>query len=73
MAEKTTETVKKVRIKLPISTHEKGDKVVGVNGEIFTIQRGKYVEVPDYVAEALENSEREDFKSFEKIEQLRKR
>lgn len=56
MAEKT---VKKVKIKLPKLRDSKDQSVfVGVNDETYLIQRGVEVEVPDYVAEIIHNSER---------------
>ena len=49
--------VKKVKIKLPLTRSEKDDQYVCVNGESFLIKRGETVEVPDYVAEVLQNKE----------------
>lgn len=37
-----------------------GDVFVSVNGENYLIKRGVTVEVPDYIAEVLESSQRED-------------
>ena len=51
-------TVKKVKIKLPLTRTEKDDVYVCVNGESFLIKRGVEVEVPDYVVEVLENKEK---------------
>lgn len=48
---------KKVKIKLPLTKHEKEDKWCAVNGKTFLIKRGEEVEVPDYVAEVLRNEE----------------
>ena len=48
---------KMVTIKLPLTRTEKKDEYVAVNGRTFQIKRGEAVEVPDYVAEAIENSE----------------
>lgn len=54
----TTSEVKKVKITLPVLRGEKDQRVfVGVNDETFMITRGKEVEVPDYVAEVLRNSD----------------
>ena len=47
----------KVKIKLPLTRSEKDDQYVCVNGESFLIKRGETVEVPDYVAEVLQNKE----------------
>ncbi len=38
----------------------KDDVTVGVNGKFYKIQRGVEVKVPDFVAEVLENQERQD-------------
>jgi hypothetical protein len=53
----TTTTIKKVKIKLPLTRTEKDDKYVAVNGKSYLIKRGEEVEVPDYVAEALQHEE----------------
>lgn len=37
-----------------------GDVFVSVNGENYLIKRGVTVDVPDYIAEVLESSQRED-------------
>ena len=37
-----------------------GDVFVSVNGESYLIQRGVTVAVPEYIAEVLESSQRED-------------
>lgn len=41
-----------------------GDVFVGVNGKTWQIQRGVEVEVPDYVAEVLRNSMKQDNMAF---------
>ena len=43
---------------------------VGVNGERFLIKRGVEVEVPDYVAEVIENSARQDARAAEFIQKI---
>lgn len=48
---------KMVRIRLPLTKHEKDDVYVAVNGRPFQIKRGEYVEVPDFVAEVLQHKE----------------
>ena len=53
----TTEKAKKVRIKIPLTKTDKEDYWVAVNGEKYQIKRGEYVEVPVYIAEAIERSE----------------
>ena len=59
MAEtKATAKPKTVKIKLPLTRHEKEDKYVAVNGRTYQIKRGETVEVPEYVKEVLENQER---------------
>ena len=51
-------TVKKVKIKLQKLRDSKDQSVfVGVNDETYLIQRGVEVEVPDYVAAIIHNSE----------------
>ena len=40
------------------------DVFVGVNGKTWQIQRGVEVEVPDYVAEVLKNSMKQDNLAF---------
>lgn len=55
---KAPATVKKVRIKLPLTRTEKDDVFVGVNGKSWLIKRGEEVEVPEYVAKVLQNQEK---------------
>ena len=59
VAEQPKEKIKEgyVVIKLFKDNHRyKDDLVVGVNGKFWQIKRGVEVEVPDYVAEVIENS-----------------
>ena len=49
---------KTVRIRLPIERDNKEDKVVWVNDRRFLIKRGVPVDVPESVAEILENEEK---------------
>ena len=57
--EAKTPEIKKVKIKLPVLRGQKDQSVfVGVNDETYQIVRGQEVEVPEYVAEVLNNSER---------------
>ena len=49
---------KTVRIRLPIERDNKEDKVVWVNDRRFLIKRGVPVNVPESVAEILENEEK---------------
>ena len=55
MANKKAKTV---RIRLPIERDNKEDKVVWVNDRRFLIKRGVPVDVPESVAEILENEEK---------------
>lgn len=80
MAEKknTEQEVKKdakgrklVRIQLfKDNKHYKEPLFVGVNGETFLVQRGVPVDVPDYVAEVIRNSEAQDHEAFMAMEEL---
>lgn len=52
---------KKVRIKLFKDNDKYRDDVfVSVNGENYQIKRGVEVEVPEYIAEVLANSQKQD-------------
>lgn len=69
MAEKTTTGPKMVKIKLfKDSGDYKDDVFVSVNGMRYQIQRGVEVEVPDFVKEVIDNSERQDNLTQELIE-----
>lgn len=48
----------------------KDDVVVGHNGKMWKIQRGVEVEVPTYIAEIVENMERQDAKTARLISQM---
>lgn len=62
-----------VRVKLfKDNQNYSGDVFVAVNGEGYLIQRGVSVEVPDYIAEVLETSQREDEKSVTRMERAEK-
>ena len=52
-----TKKPKMVTIKLPLTRTEKNDEYVAVNGKTYLIKRGVAVDVPDFVAEAIQNSE----------------
>ena len=69
---KTDNGEKMVRIMIPMSQSETGDVHVSVAGADYTIQREEYVEVPWYVAEAIENSLREKTKVLKRILKMRK-
>ena len=58
-------TAKTVKIKIPLTRTEKDDVYVAVNGKSFLIKRGETVEVPDYVAEVLDNKEKALAEAFE--------
>lgn len=69
MATKKTEAVnetaapvetgpKTVKIRLPKTKELKDDVFVSVNFRTYQIQRGVEVEVPDFVAEVLENQQK---------------
>lgn len=47
------------------------DLYVNVNGESYLMQRGKEVEIPEYVVEALRNSDRANEVAAARIEKLR--
>ena len=61
----TATTVKKVKIKIPLTRTEKDDVYVAVNGKSFLIKRGEEVEVPDYVASVLRNKDKALAEAFE--------
>ncbi len=56
-AKKNTNGEKLVRIRLPKERREQEDVFVGVNERTWLIRRGVEVEVPECVAEVLENRE----------------
>lgn len=56
-AKKNTNGEKLVRIRLPKERHDQEDVFVGVNERTWLIRRGIEVEVPECVAEVLENRE----------------
>lgn len=59
--EKNKQAEKTVKIKLfKDNERYKDDVFVAVNGRGFQIKRGEEVEVPEYVAEVLEQSARQD-------------
>ena len=62
---------KMVKIKLFKDNNKySNDVFVSVNGENYLIQRGKTVEVPDYIAEVLEHSMEQDERTAELISEL---
>lgn len=56
-AKKNTNGEKLVRIRLPKERRDQEDVFVGVNERTWLIRRGVEVEVPECVAEVLENRE----------------
>lgn len=65
------EAKKMVKIKLFKDNNKySNDVFVAVNGENYLIQRGKTVEVPDYIAEVLEHSMEQDERTAELISEL---
>ena len=54
----TKNETKMVKIKLPKTKELKEDVFVSVNFRTYQIQRGVEVEVPDFVAEVLQNKEK---------------
>ena len=60
---------KMVKVKLfKDNQNYSGDVFVSVNGESYLIQRGVTVEVPEYIAEVLETSQREDENAIRRME-----
>lgn len=71
-SEETTERKNMVKISLMKDNGAyKDDVFVSVNGENFQIQRGKMVEVPDYVAEVLQHSIEQDIIATEAAKELK--
>lgn len=64
--EAKTKAPKMVKIKLPVDRTDKNNthQYVCVNGKRFQIERGKTVEVPDYVEEVLRHSEEAADRAF---------
>ena len=69
MAKKDEKNMVKIKL-FKDNNKYSNDVFVGVNGENYLIQRGKTVEVPDYVAEVLEHSMEQDEKTAELISSL---
>ena len=68
---KTAEKMDKITLMRDNKNYQ-GDVFVGVNGKTWQIQRGVEVEVPDYVAEVLKNSMKQDNLAFELMSDLQK-
>ena len=69
---KTNAAPKMVKIRIPKTKEQKDDVFVSVNFHTYQIQRGVEVDVPDFVAEVLQNREKmlEEIMLFE--EQVQK-
>lgn len=68
------EKKKKVKITLPIKDNgEMDDVFVSVNGEKYLIQRGVEVEVPEFVAAALQDSNKQKMAAILKQRELQDR
>ena len=67
----TGEKMVKIRL-FKDNKNYQGDVFVGVNGKTFQIKRGVEVEVPDYVAEVLKNSARQDENAVQLMGDLQK-
>ena len=64
---------KMVKIKLfKDSKNYTSDVFVAVNGRTYQIKRGVEVEVPEYVAEVLRNSEKQDLHAVMMMEEMQK-
>lgn len=50
-----------------------GDVFVSVNGENYLIKRGETVEVPDYIAEVLNGSQKMDSLALKRKKEAKKR
>ena len=66
-------SIKKKKVKLHVPRSKNGNKgplVVGLNGTMYQLQRGKTVEVDEDVARIIEQSIEQDGKTEELIESL---
>ncbi len=71
----TKKESKKVRVKIPLMPGEKKDhaEFFSVNGRNYRIQKGIWVEVPEELAEVIENGEKAEEYALEYIENLNKK
>ena len=53
----TDKKMVKIKLPRPVDKYEPNFVTASVNGEVFKIQKGVEVEVPDYIAEVLEHVE----------------
>lgn len=58
------EKEKLVKIRLPLTRDQNADVFVGVNGRTWLIKRGVTVEVPEVVAQVIEQSEEMRAKAY---------
>ena len=63
---------KTVKVNIPIIRGETEDEVVRVNDRRFLIKRGMDVEVPEFVAQALEHKLRMQLKAYEYEQSVQK-
>ena len=72
MARKITDANQLVTIRIP-RDHINGrdSRTVIVNGKVFLIKRGTDVQVPQYVAEALKNSDRQGDIAYQYVKESR--
>ena len=71
----TKKEVKKVKVKIPLMPGEKKDhaEFFSVNGRNYRIQKGIWVEVPEEIAEVIENGEKAEDYAMEYIDNLNKK
>lgn len=72
-AQASEKPVRMVRIRIAKTKERSDDVVVSVNGKRWQIKRGIEVEVPDYVAEVLENTRKMDELAMERMEEATKK
>ncbi len=65
---KDAKAIKMVKTRLPRLRKGQADETVGINGKMYKIKRGVEVEVPENVAQVLEQSERQREKAYAFIE-----
>ncbi|MBR6538105.1 MAG: hypothetical protein IKT67_12990 [Lachnospiraceae bacterium] len=63
----STATGKKIRVKLPRANGHNAnqDEFFSVNFKNYIIKRGEYVEIPEELAEVIENGEKAEDAAFE--------
>ena len=63
-------TEKKVTIRLPVTRDQNDDLFVAINGRTWLIKRGVEVEVPDFVAAAINRHEEALMEAYRKQAEL---